>query len=46
MTANIFACICIEYTILPELALENESVVEAIKADDEDALRLALYEDC
>jgi hypothetical protein len=38
MTKNEFMAICIEKTIDPSLALENDEVREAIKLDDVDLL--------
>jgi hypothetical protein len=34
MTKNQFASICVEKTIDPALALENEDVVKALRLDD------------
>ncbi len=42
LTRNEFAAICGEYLITPEMALENEQVVGAIKQNDRDALKEAL----
>ena len=38
MTKNEFAAICIEKTIDPALALENDEVIQAIKSNDVDLL--------
>jgi hypothetical protein len=38
MTKNEFMAICIEKTIDPSLALENDEVREAIKSNDVDLL--------
>lgn len=42
MTKSEFVEICAEYYVHHLVALENESVVEAIKADDTESLREAL----
>jgi hypothetical protein len=34
MTQNEFVAICVEKTIDPALALENDDVVQAVKLDD------------
>ena len=34
MTQNEFLAICVEHTIDPELALENDDVRQAVKLDD------------
>jgi hypothetical protein len=38
MTKNEFMAICIEKTIDPSLALENDEVIRAIKSNDVDLL--------
>ena len=38
MTKNEFVAICIEKTIDPSLALENDEVIQAIKSNDVDLL--------
>ena len=38
MTKNEFMAICIEKTIDPSLALENDEVIQAIKSNDVDLL--------
>ena len=38
MTKNEFVAICIEKTIDPALALENDEVIQAIKSNDVDLL--------
>lgn len=38
----LFISICTAHTVLPEIALENEAVIAAIKADDVAALEHAL----
>ena len=38
MTQSQFAALCIERTIDPSLALENDDVIQAIKAGDIDLL--------
>jgi len=38
MTKNEFVAICIEKTIDPVLALENDEVIQAIKSNDKDLL--------
>lgn len=45
MTANEFAAICGEYLLDPALALENERVVNAVRADDIEELHKALEEE-
>ena len=42
MTRNQFAAICEEYTVAPCIAIENLSVINALRAGDEAALRQAL----
>jgi hypothetical protein len=34
MTRNEFVVLCLKYNIAPEIALENENVVRALKAKD------------
>ena len=36
MTQTEFITLCLERTIYPELALENEAIVEALKAKDDE----------
>lgn len=38
MTRNEFVAICVERTIDPSLALENDEVIQAIKSGDIDLL--------
>ena len=38
MTANQFNALCAERTIDPSLALENDDLVEALKAKDDEAV--------
>lgn len=38
MTKNEFVAICVERTIDPSLALENDEVIQAIKSGDIDLL--------
>ena len=38
MTLSQFTALCAERTIDPSLALENENVVEALKARDDEAV--------
>jgi hypothetical protein len=38
MTKNEFMAICIDKTIDPSLALENDEVIQAIKSNDVDLL--------
>jgi hypothetical protein len=41
MTQNQFAALCTEHCIAPEIALENDSIVEALKArDDAEVVRI------
>jgi hypothetical protein len=42
MTKNDFMTICIEKTIDPSLALENDKVIEAIKSNDVELLSIIL----
>ena len=42
MTKNDFMTICIEKTIDPSLALENDKVIEAIKSNDVELLTIIL----
>ena len=39
MTKNEFLTICLEYFIDPSIALENDSVIDAIRSGDTDTLR-------
>jgi len=41
MTQNQFAALCTEHCIAPEIALENDDIVEALKArDDAEIVRI------
>lgn len=45
MTQNQFAALCTEHCIAPELALENDNIVEALKARDDAAIVRILSEE-
>lgn len=45
MTQDQFAMLCEEYLIDPAVALENESIVEALEAGDDVEVRRLLQEE-
>lgn len=45
MTANEFAALCAEHGIAPEIALENESIVAALRARDRDKVAQILRDE-
>jgi hypothetical protein len=46
MTQNEFAALCVERTIEPSLALENDDVINAIKSGDIELLVTILDSQC
>lgn len=45
MTQNQFAALCTEHCIAPEIALENDDIVAALKARDDAAIVRILSEE-
>lgn len=45
MTQFSFQALCAHYGIHPEIALENENIVEALKARDDEAVERILKEE-
>jgi hypothetical protein len=45
MTQHQFLALCLEHCITPEIALDNDSIVEALKARDDVELARILLEE-
>ena len=45
MTANMFAWLCTDSAVDPEIALENEAIREALAARDDDEVKRILLEE-
>lgn len=45
MTQNEFLSLCMRYTVPPELALENEALIEALAARDDAEVERILREE-
>ena len=45
MTQHQFLALCLEHCITPEIALDNESIVQALKARDDVELARILLEE-
>lgn len=44
MSKNKFAVLCEKYNVLPEIALENENIVEALQSRDDELVEKLLKE--
>jgi hypothetical protein len=45
MTQNQFLSLCLEHNILPEVALENDDIVEALRARDDALVEQLIMKD-